>query len=65
MIQEIIYKFDGSIPKIELVGELIRCKDCRYIRYLGSGTMGDVICNKHDIQVSRYSYCSFGEKESE
>ena len=51
-----------AIPKEDVV-KVVRCKDCKHIFYLGSGTMGDVICRKHDIQVSRNSHCSFGEGE--
>lgn len=58
-VKEIIYAFDGSIPKIEMVGELVRCKDCMWYRdYDG--------CFFSTAEVEPNGFCSYGErKESE
>lgn len=65
MIREYIYFRDdnpnGTSGLTE--EEIVRCKDCKHVSYLGEGTMGNVICCENDIQVSRYGYCSFGERK--
>ena len=58
MIKEIIYAWDGEIPKVDYVGELVRCKDCKY---------KDVeICPMYRLVaagVRKYDdYCSYGER---
>ena len=53
-----------AIPSADVV-KVTRCKDCEYINYLGSGTMGEIECSLLQILVSRCSFCSFGRRKDD
>ena len=62
--------------KVELLapyqnmGELIRCKDCRYLNVINSNTVY-AICRKHGIEFlpfeddARECFCSWAERKEE
>lgn len=46
------------IPR-EVVGELVRCKDCRHYGSDGGALM---VCDVSDMVVDDTDYCSYGER---
>lgn len=76
MIKEIIYAWDSEVPKVDYVGELVRCRDCRYcttdIIVMQTNTGYERVINlcqcprhKEEWSVDKDWYCADGEKESE
>ena len=59
-----IVGLQNALPSADVV-KVTRCKDCKYINYLGSGTMGEIECSLLQILVSRYSFCSLGRKKDD
>ena len=59
MIKEIIYAWYPTVPKAEYVGELVRCKDCKY--------KDMEICPMYRLVVAgvrKYDdFCSYGERK--
>ena len=44
MIKEIIYAWDSAVPKVDYVGELVRCKECKYDGHCTWSESGDWYC---------------------
>ena len=61
MAEYIVYGNNGWVSSVSN-GELIRCKDCRFFgRFVRIGEK--YACNKHGIYMSRFGYCSDGERK--
>lgn len=63
MVKEIIYAWDGEIPKVDYVGELVRCKDCKYWRNTDAEKIptASIACG----HMHADDFCSYGERENE
>ena len=62
MIKEIIYAWDGEVPKVDYVGELVRCRDCRWgYPRKGYGETG-VHCVFHGKDRPSEGFCDIGER---
>ena len=62
-MQEVIMRMEGSgedIHGLERVGELIRCKDCKYLHL--NGLIYDCIFG---LPQSPEGFCSYGERKEE
>ena len=61
MIKEIIYAWHPTVPKVEYVGELVRCQDCKYWVYNFNG------CSRNPCTEPWYAtdFCNYGEREGE
>ena len=62
-MQEVIMRMEGSgedIHGLERVGELIRCKDCKYLHL--NGLIYDCI---FELPQSPEGFCSYGERKEE
>lgn len=66
-VKEIIVRYDDKQSFIygntlgEVVGELVRCKECRRSYIEGQTTLYRV-CGLHDITTDENNYCSWGER---
>ena len=58
MIKEVIYAWYLTVPKVEYIGELVRCKECRY--------RDTELCPMYKLTragvLKSDDYCSYGEK---
>ena len=67
MIKEIIYAWDSEVPKVDYVGELVRCRDCVHKR-LYDGETKYYYCALEDRpnrqwSVDDWNYCYWGERK--
>ena len=49
------------------VEEVVRCKDCKHGHWNQETCHGKPIyyCDRTDLQVSKYSFCSYGERRTD
>lgn len=60
-MDEVIYAFDGSIPRVEFMGKLIRCNKCKH--YDGVPRVPGVApCTFWEVMVTSDDYCSQAEE---
>ena len=52
--------------KQEVIGELVRCKDCHYTdEPIYEKDEHDYWCREHSLYVYEDDYCSYGERKSD
>ena len=64
MIKEIIYAWDSEVPKVDYVGELVRCKECRWGKPYNDKQLK---CDALGVGGLKFlnDYCSYGERRTD
>lgn len=55
------YRSKGGTVRTYEMGEIVRCKDCKY-RYMDGDVTHYYWCRLHDRPVDDTDYCSWGEE---
>ena len=52
---------DSVVRPMEVMGELVRCKDCKYRQY----DSPNIICRKHNLHCYENDFCSWAKMKGE
>ena len=66
MSEVIVRYFDNGYGNVigEMVGELVRCKECRY-RAGKINAKGFEVCEASGMDITDDDFCSYGERSSD